>query len=225
MISIQLNKKLDKEIYLDFCDLKFAGANFGERIKKDHPNLNKNNYSEYIDSYYKENKEQLESAVNELQKEIANIEPNIFQSLKNIFGVDFSDEKYVGYLSIFDINPRFLDTKTFQVYCQRDLLGKIEVVIHEITHFAFFAYCNKFLPEITGKLDKNSGPLWELSEIFNIIILNQPDFIEITKREELLFYPELKDKLTQIEKVWRDTGVELNDFITKSLAVLDDKAT
>jgi len=67
----------------------------------------------------------------------------------------------------------------------------LEVVLHESLHFAFFEYCDNKLSETTSKYNKNNGPLWELSEIFNVIVLNMPEYRKILKREEFLFYPDL----------------------------------
>jgi hypothetical protein len=50
-------------------------------------------------------------------------------------------------------------------------MDKLEVVFHELLHFIFFDYCDSFLKEETKDLDKNKGVLWELSEIFNVIVL------------------------------------------------------
>ena len=44
MFKIDLNKKLDYEIYVDFCDFSIAGANFAELIKNDHLEINQANY-------------------------------------------------------------------------------------------------------------------------------------------------------------------------------------
>jgi len=42
---------------------------------------------------------------------------------------------------------------------------------------------------------KNDNNLWELSEIFNVIFLNIPSLQKAIGAEELLFYPDLNDKL------------------------------
>ena len=41
---------------MDFYNLVFNGADFGKKIRDDHPNINKENYIQYIDDFYKLNK-------------------------------------------------------------------------------------------------------------------------------------------------------------------------
>ncbi|MFA6270449.1 MAG: hypothetical protein WC657_04555 [Candidatus Paceibacterota bacterium] len=220
MIEIKLNKELDKEIYLDFVDLKFGGADFGEKIRKDHPDITKENYSEYIDEYYKTKKGEIESSGEDLKKEIDSKQKLFFASIKNVFGFDFSDIENIGYLSIFDCNPRWPENKTFQIFYKRSLVNRVEVVFHELAHFAFFEYFDKNFQTVAPNYSKNNGPLWELSEIFNVILLNLPEFIEVTGREEELFYPALTEKLKLAQEEWVKR-IDLKDFIKKVLEMLD----
>lgn len=134
--------------------------------------------------------------------------------------IDFSNNLYIGFISIFDCNPRYFETKSFQIFYKKTNLEKLEVVFHECLHFAFFEYYDKFFKIKTEKLNKNSGKLWELSEIFNVIILNQKEFRDILKREEKLFYPDLKDKLITVKKIWNENHDNMKNFIIKSLNVL-----
>ncbi len=68
-------------------------------------------------------------------------------------------------------------------------------------------------------MDVNSGFLWELSEIFNVIILNEKQFSDFLEMEEKLFYPNLKNKLEEVKKIW-DKKDNLKDFIIESLGCL-----
>ena len=183
MIEVKLNKDLDKEIYLDFINLEFGGANFGKKIREDHPSITKENYSGYIDNYYQTNEVKIELSRQELKKEIDYKQKLFFNSIKSVFGFDFSNIDSVGYLSIFDCNPRWPENKTFQIFYKRSLIEKVGIVFHELAHFIFFEYIDKNLPDITSKYSKNSGPLWELSEIFNVILLNLPEFREVIGKE------------------------------------------
>jgi hypothetical protein len=216
MIKISLNKELDYEVYTDFWDFSMAGANFGEKIKKDHPNINLENYKKYIDDFYVKNQSELLEKQNEINKLLISKQNNFITELKNIFDIDFSNKTYNGYLSIFNCNPRYLDTETFQIYFKKDLLDMLEVAFHESLHFSFFEYLSKHFSEKIQKFDKNSGILWELSEIINVIILNLPPFIKILEREEMLFYPELKEKLDKAKKIWVSSK-NIKDFINTYL--------
>lgn len=219
MIKIGINKKLDYVTYENFRDFSAGGVDFGAKIKKDHPKINQKNYKKYIDEFYKKNRQKLLRIQKKSDKYITKKQNDFWNAVKNIS--DFSDKKdpYMGYLSIFDCNPRFLGTKTFQIYCKRNLPEMAGVAFHESLHFIFFDYINKNLKKIR-KFDKNSGPLWELSEIFNMIILNLPEFRKITRRKEKLFYPELKWKLAKVKKIWKETKGNLKNFILQGLDIL-----
>lgn len=218
---IKLNKQLDKEVYLAFKDFEVAGVDFGEEIKKDHPEINGGSYQKYIDNFYLVNKNLLKEKCDEINTYLNENQQVFFNELKKIFGPDFSNEEYIGYLSIFNCNPRYIENKTFQIFYNKDLLDKAEVAFHESLHFAFFDYCDQFV-ETTKDLSKNNGSFWELSEIFNVIILNLPQFQTILKRPEQLFYPGLKEKLEKIQNIWLKNEGNLKNFIEESLVYLNN---
>lgn len=220
MIKIDLNKKLDYEVYKNFYDFKTAGVDFGARIIKDHPDITIKNYRKYIDEFYADKKDILEKNKKEFIN-LLNKKQNIFfDAVKNLFKINFDNSLYAGFISIFDCNPRYFKTKNFQIFYKKTNLEKLEVAFHESFHFAFFEYYDKFFKIKTEKLDKNSGKLWELSEIFNVIILNQKGFRDILEREEKLFYPDLKDKLIIVKKIWNENHDNMKNFIIKSLNIL-----
>jgi hypothetical protein len=216
MIKISLNKELDYEIYVDFHNLSVAGADFGQEIRNNHPNINIENYKKYIDEFYITNQIEIKNKQEQINKFLSEKQNKFYLALKDIFQMDFSNDIYRGYFSIFNCNPRWPKTKTFQVFYKKDLPHMLEVAYHESLHFAFFDYCDKNLIKETGDLDKNTGPLWELSEIFNIIILNLPEFREIIEMEEILFYTELQDKLDRAKEIWSLCG-NIKEFIPKYL--------
>jgi hypothetical protein len=212
-MKIELNKQLDKEVYLAFHNASVGGVNFGEKIKNNHPEITPQNYNEYIDNFYTTHKGELEKIKKETESCLNGIEKTLFIELQKYFKRDYSQENYVCYLSIFDCNPRYLENKTFQVYYKRSLTMRKEVVIHELTHFAFYDFCDRL-----GI--KNDRILWELSEIFNVIFLNLPSVQKVIEVEELLFYPELKEKLEAVKQIWTK-NLNAESFIKESLECLE----
>ena len=211
-MKIALNKKLDKEVYLDFREGFAGGVDFGKKITRDHPNINKDNYSKYIDNFYSTHKSELEKTLAETIKCFDDVKDVLFSELQKYFGHDYSKENYTCYLSIFDCNPRYLENKSFQVYYGRPYDLRKEMIAHELTHFAFYDFCHE-----VGIDD--SKTLWELSEIFNVIFLNLPSIRKVIGAEELLFYPDLKDKLEQVKKT-RNEYSDAKDFIVSSLMII-----
>jgi hypothetical protein len=208
-MKIELNKQLDKEVYLAFCDTVVGGADFGKKTRDGHPDITKENYSEYIDDFYAKNSGELESVCEDTKLCFDEVKETLFSELQKYFGKDYRGEDYTCYLSIFDCNPRYLETKSFQVYYQRSHDMRKEVIAHELTHFAFYDFCHSIGIE-------DSKELWKLSEIFNVIFLNLPPLQSAIGAEELLFYPDLKDKLEEIKQIWA-RHPDAKDFIEASL--------
>jgi len=211
-MKISLNKELDKEAYLAFYDAVIGGADFGKKIHKDHPEITLENHAKYIDDFYSRHEFELEEVRKDTELCFSDIKAILFEELNKYFGRKHSDADYTCYLSIFDCNPRYLETKSFQVYYKRSHDMRKEVLVHELTHFAFFDYCHAL-----GIQD--SKMLWELSEIFNVLFLNIPPIQNAIGAEELLFYPELKSKYDGIKKIWEEQLVA-KDFIIRSLKYL-----
>ena len=222
MIEITLDKNLDKKTFLKFFELKAGGVDFGEKITKNHPAISKDNYQEYIDYYYDKNKEELTKSLLEINNLAQQKQADFFNAIKDIFKQDFSSKEYCGTLSIFDCNPRYLDKNIFQVYYKRSNQDKLGVVFHEVLHFIFFDYCRAHFESIVNGMDQNQGKYWDLSEIFNVIVLNQPPFQKILKKRENIFYPKHKEIYSTIEKIWRKSNRDMKRFISESLVVLPE---
>ena len=220
MITISFDKELDKMVYEDFHDFSIAGVDFGDKIKHDHPEITEENYKNYIDNFYKENSLEMQNSLIKINKILLEKQDLFFDAVENLFKKDFRDIKASGFLSIFDCNPRYLEEKSFQMFYKRNDMDKLEVVFHELLHFIFFDYCDSFLKEETKDLDKNKGVLWELSEVFNVIVLNLPQFREILQGEECLFYSDLKEKLKIANSLWLDSRGDIKNFITSYLKKL-----
>ena len=214
MIEIILDKNLDKETFLNFFKLKVEGVDFGKKIHDDHFGVTKENYNEYIDNFYAKHSSELENTIKDTEECFDEIKDVLFLELQKYFNKDYSKEKYICYLSIFDCNPRYIERKSFQVYYNRSHNMRKEVIAHELTHFAFYDFCHKL-----GV--KNNNALWELSEIFNVFFLNLPPIRNTIGAEELLFYPDLKNKLKAVRLIW-DKKLGANEFIIKSLQYLQE---
>lgn len=214
-MKIELNKQLDKEVYLAFREAVVGGADFGKKIRDEYPNITEENYSENIDDFYTKNSNVLENARKDTEVCFDEIKNVLFLELQNYFGKDYSKENYTCSLSIFDCNPRYLENKSFQVYYKRSHDMRKEVIAHELIHFVFYDFCHTL--EI-----KDTKELWELSEIFNVIFLNLSSLQKATGAEELLFYPDLKDKLEEIKQIWVQQPIA-EKFIKMSLQHLQYK--
>lgn len=218
MIKILIDSKMDTEIALEFLEFSTAGMNFGEVIKKDHNDFTSENAVSYVSKYYHEHKEEIEKSRNELSEILIEKEDELFKALQDVFHLNFKNREYKGFVSIFDLNPRFPETLSFQAYYKRSLPLRLEVAVHEISHFAFFEFCNNEIADLKGS-DTNSGILWELSEVFNVILLNTPPFQAILGHEEKLFYPNLKDMLEKGRSVYEEEKGDVKKWIERMITI------
>ena len=220
MINFEINKELDYKVYLDFKNFSAGGVDFGEVIKHDYPSINFENYIEYIDKFYAENWNEIRNSAEESNSILKDKQEAFFSALDEFFGENYINEKFTGFIQIFNCNQRFIDDKSFQVFYKKSSLEKLSVSLHEITHFVFFDYVDANFPEMK-QMSKDSGILWELSEIFNAILLNELKFKEISGKKEKLFYPALEIKLSLVKTLWEASEKHLSrDFLQKSLDLM-----
>jgi len=220
MITIELNKKQDYETYTDFHNFAVAGRNFGALIRDAHPTVTAENSTQYIDSFYDDHAQELAKIIEETNNELGRRSPSFFNFTRHYFGAESHSHEYKGFLSIFNCNPRFVENETFQIYYKKDLLDRIEVAFHEVLHFIFFKYLDLYFKEEISQLSKNGGSLWELSEILNVILLNEPEAQMVLGRPEELFYPDLQTSLAHHQALWEKSGKDMKVFVSSALNLL-----
>lgn len=197
------------------------GRNFNWAVLKYHPFfkdiLNKNNFniskkqvSEYIKDYYLQHSEEIGNNVKNFSQSWKKIEDDFLELTVKLFpGQSWPNGKYIAYLTIWRMYPRFLDDKTFQIPYSSQKKKTINLVIaHELLHFMFYAYFLKKYPKYRSH--KYDFFVWHVSEIFNSIILKRPEWKKLLKHNNL-DYPEHKSIISLLEN---------NDFNT---LVLIDK--
>lgn len=127
--------------------------------------------------------------------------------------------KYIAYLTIWGMYPRFLEDKTFQIpYIHKDKDYVNAVIAHEMLHFKFYDYFFKNYPKYNKR--KNDFLIWDASEIFNVIIQNTPSWIKKFKAATKA-YPEHKKITKKLQKEYNKKGFfsakELIEDILKEL--------
>lgn len=196
--TIKLKFKLSQsKDLLSFFNFLFErqydnGRNFNWAVLKYHPFfkkvLNKNNFnvskkqiSEYIKDYYQQNSKEIESNLKIFSQSWKKIESNFLELTNKLFpGQSWPSGKYIAYLTIWRMYPRFLNDKTFQIPYSSKKKGAINLIIaHELLHFIFYAYFLKKYQKYRSH--KYDFFVWHVSEIFNSIILKRPEWKKILK--------------------------------------------
>lgn len=222
-LKFQLNISLDKQVCLNFLNHKSAGVNFGAGIFLEHPELNslesfdseigkKEKISEYIENFYSNSKNELENLLINYQKDWKNIEEQFFSETEKVFDkTEWPKGKYICHLSIFNCNPRFLHNKTFQLFYKKGEKAK-STICHELLHFIFYHYVeNSEIPE---------NVKWDVSEIFNTIILNQPEFKTLITPTIEMGYPKHKEIIKESLEIWNKYK-DINKWIQETINLLE----
>ncbi|PIU03944.1 hypothetical protein COT44_00245 [Candidatus Shapirobacteria bacterium CG08_land_8_20_14_0_20_39_18] len=115
-----------------------------------------------------------------------------------------------GYVSIFNCNPRFLDTKTFQVYYQ-NRSGVVHVTAHEMLHFIFYDWLERNDQEFIDNTDKEKA--WTLSEVFDIVAFDRQEFNRF-KSKGSGGYPDLQPIATKIIEELKNYPFTVNSFLS-----------
>ena len=234
-IKFELNKGLDKQMAFVFTNRseKVGGVDFSKSVTSVHPELDmiqslsdedrKETIEKYFDRYYADNRESLEETLSNFVKDWERIEPDFIQQLNTIFKNPTKPEgDWIGFLSIINCNPRFLDNKTFQIFFEHRN-GSNSIVIHEVLHFFFYDYAVKNFNNIFKDLDKNKGVFWTLAELFNDVIQNTDEFKKIQGYMEIYGYPDHVKHQEYLKKMWaEDKDIDL--WIPKAYDYLDDQA-
>jgi predicted SprT family Zn-dependent metalloprotease len=128
--------------------------------------------------------------------------------------------KYIAYSTIWGLYPRFLENKTFQIPYKYKKKRYISVIIaHEMLHFIFYDYLYKKFPKFQNH--KYDFYLWHLSEIFNVIIQNSPEWLKVFQQKTMI-YPEHKKYLPKFEKFWQESK-NIDDWIIKGYQYLENE--
>jgi len=227
-IKFKLNKNLDKRVANNFLFLKGGGIDFGKGIIKDHPKLGslrnikqrekrKKLISNYIDSFYQIHRPQLQNIAQKFNREWRKKEKEFFNSIAKIFkNYPWPKGKYIGYLSIFNCNPRNLKDKTFQIYYKHPA-GVVYVTAHELLHFIFYDYSEKKFKKDFKKISE--GKLWKISEVFNSVLFSfKPSSKFAPSKVEKFDYPAFKKEIKKAKRIWK-TSKDVDKLISTLLEI------
>jgi len=226
-LKILLNKDLDKKCCFYFLNTKVAGVDLGGRIIQIHPQLSnagkvdelsaKNLISKYFDKFYLEHQVELKQARKEAENAWIKNQTSFFKACDKYFkNHPWPEGKYEAYPSIIECNPRFLENKTFQFYWRYPWdypQWFLNTTAHEMLHFLFFDLVEKLVPNINSQNQK----LWNISEVFNGLIMGEPEFIKITGVKIQNQYPDLIKTQEELRKVW-NKNKDAKSFILSTLS-------
>jgi hypothetical protein len=231
-LRFYLNKKLDKRTAEEFLNVRGGGIDFGEGIVKIHPKLKlakslkdvaqrKKFIYVYFNNYYRTHKTVMLRKIENVRKVWREQEQKYIIITEDFFsGFRFPKGKYIAYASIINCNPRFLESKTFQFFYKKPLAGIIYTITHELLHFIFFDFIEKKFKKEIKSLSEDQ--LWNLSEIFNVVMLNSPRYRHIINRQFVVPYPAHRYYLRQFEKACKNSQ-NAEEFIRQGISIVSKK--
>lgn len=148
---------------------------------------------------------QINNAIREAKKQWQKIKKAFFKQTFILFkNHPWPKGRYIAYLTIWGIYPRFLKNRVFLFpYQCRNKKFISFVIIHEMLHFIFYDYAIKKHSEIFKNLETEKGIFWDLAEIFNLVILSLPKFIKLHKQKNIPYYLEHKKYFSRFKKIWQ----------------------
>lgn len=226
-VNFEINKEMDYWTVNEFLTFDLEDS-FSNSILSAHPNLNEAKslndteridfYNKYVDQVYETEENILAKVQTKIQKNWDTVETEFLGKTQIIFnGHPWPEGAYVGFLSIFNCNPRFLYQKTFQIYYKHPE-GSLYVCAHEMLHFMFYDYLERHLKLVEGF---SEALIWHLSEIFNVIILETPELVEITGNSNPQPYKKHVEFIPKFRKLWRKNQ-DFPQFIQRGAILLQN---
>ncbi|MDO8443416.1 MAG: hypothetical protein Q7S78_00195 [Candidatus Azambacteria bacterium] len=230
-LRFYFNKKLDALMVEEFLKVSGGGIDFGQNIFKIHPQLKsvkllnfqqrKKTINAYFNNYYRTHKAVMRCRIKNIRDAWPKHEREFVAITEDFFGsFRFPRGKYIAYASILNCNPRFLDLKTFQFFYEKPLADAIYTIAHELLHFIFYDFIEKKLKKEVKHLSEDQ--LWDLSEIFNVVVLGSPRYCRIINQKFVIPYPDHRRYISQFEKAYKNSK-NAKEFIRRGITIISAK--
>ncbi len=159
----------------------------------------------------------------EFQKEWDEINDQIMKTLSEIIEREWSskDEFITARISLNPICPRFIKTRTFDIFYGKSLQEMKSVAIHEILHFIYFEKWKQVFPNTKEREFDDPYLVWKLSEMVPGVILNDKRIQEVFKWEFHSYqeFEEMKIEgkflLEYLREFYKERA-DFEDFLKKS---------
>ena len=110
--------------------------------------------------------------------------------------------------------------KTFQFFYKKPLADAIYTIAHELLHFIFFDFIKKKLKKEAKHLSEDQ--VWDLSEIFNVVVLKSPRYLHIVNQKFVIPYPDHRRYIHQFEKAYKNSQ-NAEEFIRQGISIVSKK--
>ncbi len=184
----------------------------------------------FVEKYTRENKDIIDSYVNELNVLWNKIGEQISNTLCDLMQTNW-EKDCIGYVGIIPIYPRELGKRIFGLDHHDDLNDSIGVAIHELTHFIYFDKWASMFPNDKDWMFEAPHGVWHLSEIMAPVLNSDKKIVDIFPnvfKESV--YMDMKFKKSNqsvhsyFENMYRESN-SFEDFLIKArdMVTTDDE--
>jgi hypothetical protein len=166
-VKIIINKDADSTMLLHRMDdgFFFRNKNLLKEISGLSTEEAKRKISEFIDRFYAENANLLESRREDIQSAWDIVNDKVMLRLSKMMQTSWYDTDITGVLSLNPICPRNLKESSFFISYFYDTKKTNGIILHEITHFLFFKKWKEVFKDYDEKEFDTPHLIWNLSEI------------------------------------------------------------
>jgi len=191
-----------------------------KKYKKDGSfNVSKKIVSDFVKNKYSQNATIIKKRLKLYKDNWKRVEKDYYHLVNQLIPLSYWPKgKYIAYPTIWGMFPKYLEDKTFLVPFQYKNEQYINTIIaHEMLHFIFYNYFFKKYPKY--KNEKYDFFVWHISEIFNGLVQNSPQWLKVFKTKSIN-YPEHNKIIKQLKnkyykkEIW-DTDKIIKDIIAK----------
>ena len=177
--------------------------------------------NEDVSHFYSLHTDALDAHAKKVHTNWEAVAPQFFEITTTLFkNHPWPEGKYIGYISMFDCNPRFLQDCTFQVYYKHKA-GSNYVTAHELLHFIFYDYALKNHEALFKNKNTESGIFWDIAEVFNSVLLHSTTFSALFPTQEEILYPTHSKWVPHLRVIW-DKNQNVDTFIKEAYQYILD---
>lgn len=162
----------------------------------------------YVKDKFRSRKIEIDKNTEEIKKGWRLVEKKYFDLISKIFKKHpWPNGKYIGFASVFDMYPRDVKEKTFYFSgLQKKLNFNLATIAHEMLHFMFFDYLkiNYGIDEDSELKNKNPAYIWNISEVFNLIIETWKPYKAVFKTSGKPYDIAHARMLPKMRKLWKE---------------------
>ncbi len=204
-LKYEIDPESDAKVISSFLRLdEKAGSQFKAQVSRDLEGITEKSSDEEIlklvKAIYEKEIQTIESFCQKALDDWNHIQPQFCAAIQQLFKTNFHDYDVLFMPSIVELGPRWLDEKWFMIWYRYK--QTLDSFMHELTHFYFFDYVDLHIPELRG-LNKKDGSLWDVSEIFNNVVLMSEPFVTLLNGDKEIPYPAHLKYLDQANQLYK----------------------